>query len=109
MTVCIARNPCADSISVDVVSPEELRVIGALTFRTASRASAAGEQAIAATTAPIVQIDCSKVTGADSAGLAVLIDWVAIARRAGRALHFNRLPDEILAVAAISEVESLFA
>ena len=69
----------------------------------------AGERALAQTTASTVQIDCAKVTGADSAGLAVLVDWVAVARRAGRVLHFNHLPEAILAVAAISEVESLFA
>jgi phospholipid transport system transporter-binding protein len=105
----VTRNPCADSIAVEVVSPEKIQVCGALTFRTASRACVAGEQAFAAATAQAVQVDCAKVTGADSAGLAVLVDWVAMARRTGRVLHFTNLPPEIVAVAAISEVEDLFA
>jgi phospholipid transport system transporter-binding protein len=108
-TATIARNPCADSISVEPISPTQICVSGALTFRTASRASLAGEEAITGTTAQTIEVDCRKVTGADSAGLAVLIDWVATARRAGRALHFSHLPAEILAVAEISEIEKLFA
>jgi phospholipid transport system transporter-binding protein len=102
-----ARDPCADSISVETSGPEQILVKGALTFRTALRASIAGEQCLDALSAPSIQVDCRSITGADSAGLAVLIEWIAHARRAGRVLHFVNLPPAILAVAAISEVESI--
>jgi hypothetical protein len=45
----------------------------------------------------------------DSAGLAVLLDWLALAKRQGRAVRFMNLPAPIRAVAHISEVESLLS
>ena len=43
----------------------------------------------------------------DSAGLAVLLDWLAAAKRAGRSLHFLGLPQDLAALARISDVEQL--
>ena len=54
-----------------------------------------------------VTIDCAGVGDADSAGLAVLIDWLATATKQGRTIQFANLPPDILAVAKISAVESI--
>jgi len=106
--VTIARDSGAPgTIAFELTGPAELHVTGALTFRTARRAAAEGERCLAAAGAQELQIDCAGVQAADSAGLAVLIDWVASARRQGRRLHFIHLPPAIAAVAAISEVEHL--
>ena len=106
--VTITRDSGApDTLAIEESGPGQLRVGGALTFRTATRAAREGERHLASSSAPELTIDCAGVQDADSAGLAVLLEWVAIARRHGRRLHFIHLPPAIVAVAAISEVEHL--
>jgi phospholipid transport system transporter-binding protein len=46
---------------------------------------------------------------ADSAGLAVLLDWLSAAKRAGRSLRYAHLPEDLVALARISEVDELLA
>jgi phospholipid transport system transporter-binding protein len=84
----------------------QLLAAGPLTFATARQASASGEAALAA--APAVrEIDCSGVTSADSAGLSVLIEWLGVAKRAGRHLRYTQLPRGISSLASISEITEL--
>jgi phospholipid transport system transporter-binding protein len=52
-------------------------------------------------------VDCAGVTRADSAGLAVLLDWLAWGRRKSRALSLTNLPESLIAIARISEVDEL--
>jgi len=54
-----------------------------------------------------VEIDLSAVARVDSGSLALLIDWLAWARAAGRAMKFTALPAVILALARLSDVEAL--
>jgi phospholipid transport system transporter-binding protein len=80
---------------------------GPLTFADARVARQLGLQALAGATREALQIDCALVTAADSAGLAVLLDWLAAAKRSGRSLHFAHLPEGLLALGRISEVDQL--
>jgi phospholipid transport system transporter-binding protein len=52
-------------------------------------------------------VDLSGVPSADSAGLALLIDWLAAARAARKTLHYSQPPEALLALARLSEVEPL--
>ena len=54
-----------------------------------------------------LRMDLSAVTAADSAGLALLIDWLACARSAGTRLCYVRVPDALLALARLSDVAPL--
>ena len=54
-----------------------------------------------------VSIDLSKITRADSAGLALLIDWLRIARRRDFTLHFEQLPEQLMQIAQVCELESV--
>ena len=56
-----------------------------------------------------IQVDCGGVTESDSAGLAVLLDWLALARSRKVPLRFVGLPDRLFAIAQISEIEGLLA
>ncbi len=85
-----------------------LRARGALVFATARAARLAGLQALRGATAP-QGIDCAEITRADSAGLAVLLDWLAAARLAGRPLRFANLPADLTALARISDLAELLA
>jgi phospholipid transport system transporter-binding protein len=56
---------------------------------------------------PVIKVDFSGVTDADSAGLALLLEWVSWAKSAERELRFFDVPPQIQAVARISEVEEI--
>jgi phospholipid transport system transporter-binding protein len=84
-----------------------LAASGPLTFADARGARRLGLTALAGASGRDLQIDCAQVTLADSAGLAVLIDWLAAARQSGRSLRFAHLPEGLLALGRISEVEEL--
>jgi phospholipid transport system transporter-binding protein len=80
---------------------------GALTFATARRARELGERLLKGADGAALEIDCAGVTASDSAGLAVLIDWLGTARHAGARLRYSHLPAGLNALASISEVEEL--
>jgi len=56
-----------------------------------------------------LEVDLAKVESADSAGLALLVGWLAAAKHQGVALRYVNVPDRIRGLAGISEVEPLFA
>jgi phospholipid transport system transporter-binding protein len=58
-------------------------------------------------TADRLEVDLADVTESDSAGLALLIEWVRLATRADRSIRFNHVPKQLAALAKISEVEDL--
>jgi phospholipid transport system transporter-binding protein len=98
-----------DAVDVVDLGSGKIDVRGALTFATARRARVAALKLLAVAGGPALTVDCTAVSASDSAGLAVLIDWLALAKRHGRGLHFINLPAPIRAVAHISEVESLLS
>lgn len=54
-----------------------------------------------------LQIDLGGVSESDSAGLALLLEWLRVARHRKQQVHFANLPAQIAALARISEVEEL--
>jgi phospholipid transport system transporter-binding protein len=80
---------------------------GPLTFASARRARELGVEALAHAAAPKLEIDCHGVTHSDSAGLAVLLEWLGVAKRAGRSLRYTQLPEELLSLARISAADQL--
>ncbi|MGH8267012.1 MAG: STAS domain-containing protein [Steroidobacteraceae bacterium] len=82
---------------------------GALTFATARQARHLGLHALSGAGEGGLQIDCGGITVSDSAGLAVLLDWLAAARAQGRSLRLARLPEGLTALARISEVDELLS
>lgn len=84
-----------------------LHLSGPLTFDTATDAIAAGDRWL--TGQAQARIDLSGVSHADSAGLAVLVDWLATARDEGGELVFESPPAQLTAIARVSGVESLLS
>ncbi|HEY0768424.1 MAG TPA: STAS domain-containing protein [Steroidobacteraceae bacterium] len=80
---------------------------GALTFATAREASEQGLRSLASAAAPELEVDCSGIVASDSAGLAVLLDWLGAVKRAGRRLRYTQLPAGLKALGRISEIEEL--
>jgi phospholipid transport system transporter-binding protein len=54
-----------------------------------------------------LDIDLGGVGESDSAGLALLIEWLRVARQAQKEIRFANVPAQIEALARISEVEDL--
>jgi phospholipid transport system transporter-binding protein len=85
-----------------------LAAAGPLTFTSARRARQLGLEALNGTAAQQpLEIDCQGVTAADSAGLAVLLDWLGVAKANGRSLRYLHLPAGLVALGRISEVTEL--
>jgi len=99
------------NVSVQVSEPIQGRIIvsGELTFATARDARQVGTLVLESSRAPSLVIDCAGVARADSAGLAVLLDWLAWARRKSRPVELVTLPPSLVAIAKISEVDGLLA
>lgn len=78
---------------------------GSLHFTTVSALLALGVEAIDADRAAV--IDLAGVTGSDSSGLALLIEWLSVAKGAGRTLRYDNIPSQLHQLARLSEVEEL--
>jgi phospholipid transport system transporter-binding protein len=85
-------------------SPGRFSARGRITFATARAARQAGISAFDTTTQQQIQVDCSGISASDSAGMAVLLDWLSAARRTGRSLQYQNLPVQVQAIARISDV-----
>ena len=56
-----------------------------------------------------IAVDLGGVSEGDSAGLALLLEWLRGARQRGQRIRFLNMPAQITALARISEVEDLLA
>jgi phospholipid transport system transporter-binding protein len=56
-----------------------------------------------------LEVDLAGVSDGDSAGLALLIEWMRLARDAKREIRFANMPGQIGALARISEVDDLLS
>jgi len=54
-----------------------------------------------------LEIDLSGVTVSDSAGLALLLEWVTWANHTVREIRYSGMPERILAIAKTTEVDAL--
>ena len=54
-----------------------------------------------------LEIDLSGVTDSDSAGLALLLEWVTWANHTVREIRFTGMPERIMAIAKTTEVDRL--
>jgi phospholipid transport system transporter-binding protein len=77
---------------------------GALTLDTVTALRGAGLRAFGKGSGAI-DVDLGQVTRADSGALALLIDWLAWARAAGRTMRVSAVPAALLALARLSDVE----
>jgi phospholipid transport system transporter-binding protein len=56
-----------------------------------------------------VEVDLSGVTHADSAGLALLVEWLRLAHQGHTRLTYRQLPEQLRTLAGISDVGDLLA
>ncbi len=91
--------------SLALLEGEHAAVTGPLDFRTVSGLLPVGTGAIEAGRAAF--IDLAGVTHSDSAGPALLLEWMSVARAAKRSLRYENVPQQLQQLARLSEVEEL--
>jgi phospholipid transport system transporter-binding protein len=89
----------------EVQEGERSRVTGTLHFTTVSALLALGVEAIGNGRAAV--IDLAGVKDSDSSGLALLIEWMSVAKAARRTLRYENMPVQLHQLARLSDVEEL--
>jgi len=51
--------------------------------------------------------DFSQVEDSNSAGLALIIEWIKLARRCGKPIHFNAISNDLMSIAKVAGLESI--
>ena len=80
-------------------------VSGPMSFETAGPLLAESQRAFFEFS--VLEVDMADVAEVDSAGLALLLEWVSWARNDIREIRFRNVPEKLRAIARISEVEEL--
>ena len=93
------------SFTIERVASGRLRAGGELGFATAAEALKAGAAQLTREDEQVV--DLGGVTAGDSAGVAVLVEWIATAAASGTSLRYENVPQQMLAIARISDLEDL--
>ena len=78
---------------------------GKMTFHTAGSILRDSEEMFEGHT--LLTVDLAGVTHTDSAGLALLLEWITWANHTVREIRFEGMPEKVLAIARTTEVESL--
>ena len=58
---------------------------------------------------PVLDIDLGGITRADSAGLALLVEWTAKARLGATDIRFRNMPAQMREIARMTEVDKLLS
>ncbi len=78
---------------------------GDMTFETAERILRASEARFEQYTR--IEVDFTGISDSDSAGLALLLEWITWANHTVREIRFTSLPERIVAIAKTTEVDHL--
>lgn len=89
------------------VSDGELRLSGELGFATVEAVLEAGRQAVIAMAGRTAVLDLTGVSKSDSAGLALVVDWLRAARGAQVALELRGVPAQMTDIARLSGLGEL--
>jgi phospholipid transport system transporter-binding protein len=99
------RNSTVHTAEFELQDGERSRVNGVLHFTTVTSLLSDGSAAIGNGRAAV--IDLAGVKDSDSSGLALLIEWLSIARAAQRNLRYENIPAQLHQLARLSDVEEL--
>ena len=92
------------SLALDPVS-NQIQVGGELTFATANKLLTESAKLFASLTS--IDIDLSAVNNSDSAGVALLVEWLRLAKQTGKKIVFTNIPEQMIVIADISGLDEL--
>lgn len=84
-------------------APGAWRLTGELTYETVPALAERVGELFA--DAEAVQVELGGVTRSDSAGVALLVEWVSEARRRGVPIRYLDIPSQMLAIARVSSLD----
>lgn len=84
---------------------DAIEVTGPLTFETVPRVLADSAPWFASAPGDI-RVDLGAVTRADSAGLALLVEWLRLAREAGRELRLANAPAQLRSIVRVNNLSA---
>ena len=87
-------------LSLTELSPGNYAVEGDLTFASIDTQTAKSCKFLQGM--DNIRIDLTKVKAADSAGLALMIEWIRLSRLSRIRLSFTHIPEQLLAIAKLS-------
>lgn len=88
---------------INKLDEHQFQVEGELNFATAAELLQSMQSQLPSTGSE-VQIDLAGVTRADSAGLALLVEWLRLAQERGITLQYHNLPSQLREIARISDL-----
>lgn len=104
----MARNLPPEGTSpgrLEPAGPGRFELSGEVGFDDATRLLAEGDAAFASLKS--VEVDLARITRADGAGLALLIEWSLAAGEAGTVLRYSNVPPSVASLAGIGDVTEL--
>ncbi len=83
------------------------QISGELSFNTVNALLAESKVTLFGSSSERLDLELADVSRADSAGLALLIQWMRMAREQNKTIQFHHLPEQLLAIARAGELEPL--
>jgi phospholipid transport system transporter-binding protein len=93
-------------VKLDTQGDGKYRIVGDLDFDTVPRLLNDGAGMFARPDTAVV-VDLGGVHRTTSVGLALMVEWLRQARRAGKTVTFTHVPAQMLAMAKVSQLDSL--
>ncbi len=56
-----------------------------------------------------LDIDLSGITGSNSAGLALLIEWIRYSKKQNKPISLHHIPEQLMSIAKVSGVSAIIA
>lgn len=82
-----------------------IRIEGELGFQNVAELNPQGQALIASATS--LEFDLAGVVRVDSAGLALLVEWMRNAQTSGKSIRFLNVPPQMLAIARVSGLDQV--
>jgi len=103
----MSDNRKTPSMSVELIGENSLRVSGELSFKTVPAFVASNKNLFGSDDS--IDVDLSNVSRADSAGVALLIEWQRQAQKQKKSIYFINTPPQMLAIVRLSGVDDLLS
>ena len=104
-TAATPARPRSSNFELKDLGDGRFALTGDMSFVTAERILQASEEPFEQHTR--IEVDLSGVQRADSAGLALLLEWITWANHTVREIRFTHMPERVLAIAKTTEVDNL--
>ncbi len=101
----MTNNTHQTNLIITQVKPNAYEIAGELSFQSINAHSL--EKINFAITAEIINLNLQQVSKIDSAGLALLIEWMKIARTKQKKLTLSSMPEKLTALASLSSLTEL--